>query len=491
MSDSTELGCRKAGSPVVANDNYRQQTIDVVIVDADAGQRRVLAGLIADNALDRYQPFPCASPAEALASGCDMSRAIMLADLETIGGACHIPEIAGATSRVIATSAAGSLNVAVAAMKAGAFDFLPKPIGAKALIQGLEAAVSSWTGNSKPQPNTRPFSQSKSTRPATTDFAGFVGRSPAMRTVYEQIQRMAPSRAPVFITGESGTGKEVAAEAIHGNAGSEDRPFVALNCSAIPRELMESEIFGHVRGAFTGASENRAGAAEIADGGTLFLDELAEMDLGLQAKLLRFIQTGSFRRVGGNELKHVDVRIVSATNRDPFAEVEAGRFRADLFYRLHVLPIPLPPLRERRDDILPLAEAFLARYATEEGRSFRGFDAVAAALIRACPWPGNVRQLQNVVRQIVVLHDGSEVTAEMLPRGLAGTDDRTASALRYREMPSAEPDAIVPYREQERQIIETALAAFDGNIPRAAAALEISASTIYRKRQTWLDRLSA
>ena len=216
------------------------------------------------------------------------------------------------------------------------------------------------------------------------------------------------------------------------------------------------------------------------------------MDLGLQAKLLRFIQTGSFRRVGGNELKHVDVRIVSATNRDPFAEVEAGRFRADLFYRLHVLPIPLPPLRERRDDILPLAEAFLARYATEEGRSFRGFDAVAAALIRACPWPGNVRQLQNVVRQIVVLHDGSEVTADDAATGSRRrTDDRTASALQYREMPSAEPDAIVPYREQERQIIETALAAFDGNIPRAAAALEISASTIYRKRQTWLDRLSA
>jgi two-component system repressor protein LuxO len=479
----------------VANDNH-PEPIDVVIVDSDAVQRRVLAGLIADNALSRYQPFLCASPEEAATSGRDMSRAIMLADIETIGGAGQIAEIAGTTSRLIATSSAGSLNVAVAAVKAGAFDFLPKPIGAKALIQGLEAAVSSW--NTVPnvasprRVEARPSASPDISRPAEpADFAGFVGRSPAMLAVYEEIRRMAPSRAPVFISGESGTGKEVAAEAIHAHAGLEGRPFVALNCSAIPRELMESEIFGHVRGAFTGASENRAGAAEMAHGGTLFLDELAEMDLGLQAKLLRFIQTGSFRRVGGNELKRVDVRIVSATNRNPFAEVEAGRFRADLFYRLHVLPIALPPLRERPEDILPLAEAFLARYAKEEGRGFRGFDAEAAALIRASSWPGNVRQLQNVVRRVVVLHDGIAVTAGMLPPGLSGTLAAfPPTAGPAQQMPVA-PEKILPFREQERLIIEAAVAAFDGNIPRAAAALEISASTIYRKRLTWLDRLSA
>jgi len=307
-----------------------------------------------------------------------------------------------------------------------------------------------------------------------------------MCEVYEQIRRMAPSRAPVFITGESGTGKEVCAEAIHAHAGAGDRPFVAINCSAIPKELMESEIFGHVRGAFTGAAENRSGAAELANGGTLFLDEIAEMDLGLQAKLLRFVQTGGFRRVGGNELKQVEVRLVSATNRDPFAEVEAGRFRADLFYRLHVLPIRLPPLRDRGADIVPLAEAFLARYAAEEGRAFRGFDREAAEHIGACPWPGNVRQLQNVIRRIVVLHDGVEVTAAMLPPGLSGTDQSAPAAPR-----AAVPNPIVPYREQERLIIEAALEAFGGNIPRAAAALEISPSTIYRKRQAWLGPLSA
>ncbi len=242
-----------------------------------------------------------------------------------------------------------------------------------------------------------------------------------MRALYDQIRRVAPSRAPVFITGESGTGKEVCAEAIHRCAGETERPFVAINCSAIPKDLMESEIFGHVRGAFTGATENRPGAAELADGGTLFLDEIAEMDLGLQAKLLRFVQSGAVRRVGGSSLKHVDVRFICATNRDPFAEVEAGRFRADLFYRLHVLPMHLAPLRERREDIPRLAEAFLAHYAAEEGRAFRRFDANAAERLTAYDWPGNVRQLQNVIRRIVVLHDGAAVDASMLPDNLPAT----------------------------------------------------------------------
>ena len=459
--------------------------VDVVIVDADPGQRRILASLIADRAIGRFQTHSCASSAEALSNGQDMSTAIMLADLDTIGGLDNISEIVRAAPRLIATSASGSLNIAVAAVKAGAIDFLPKPIGAKALIEGLEAAIASWSDGSEKAAR-RTETPARLVPPDGTDFAGFIGRSAAMREVYEQIRRMAPSRAPVFITGESGTGKEVCAEAIHDHAGDGGRPFVAINCSAIPKELMESEIFGHVRGAFTGAAENRPGAAELADGGTLFLDEIAEMDLGLQAKLLRFVQTGGFRRVGGNELKQVDVRLVSATNRDPFAEAEAGRFRADLFYRLHVLPIRLPPLRDRSADIVALAEAFLARYAAEEGRAFQGFDREASELIRACPWPGNVRQLQNVIRRIVVLHDGVEVTAAMLPPGLSG-DNRSAPAAP--RAPLASP--IVPYREQERLIIEAALEAFGGNIPRAAAALEISPSTIYRKRQAWLGQLSA
>lgn len=460
--------------------------IGVVIVDADPSQRRALAAMITERSNGRFVATSCASSEEArTAAARGGGQAIVIADLDTIGGPARLPDVAGAEQSLIAVSANGSLNMAVAAMKGGASDFLAKPIGARALIERLEAALAA-----------RPASRAAPAAPlpeaSGSDFAGFVGRSPAMLSAYAQIRRMAPSRAPVFITGESGTGKEVCAEAIHlfsgvqaglagGAAGGQGRPFVAINCSAIPKDLMESEIFGHVRGAFTGAADNRAGAAELADGGILFLDEIAEMDLGLQAKLLRFVQTGSLRRVGGSELKRVDVRIVCATNRDPFAEVAAGRFRADLFYRLHVLPIHLPPLRERADDILSLAKLFLTRFAAEEGRAFAGFDAEAAERLSAYLWPGNVRELANVIRRIVVLDDGAEVTVAMLPESVRGPVGR-ADAGAARPTPAG---SIAPYRMQERRIIEEALSAFGGNIARAAAALEINPSTIYRKRQSW------
>jgi two-component system repressor protein LuxO len=289
----------------------------------------------------------------------------------------------------------------------------------------------------------------------------------------------------VFITGESGTGKELCAESIHDLAGPAERPFVAINCSALPRELMESEVFGHVRGAFTGAIGDRPGAAEIADGGTLFLDEIADMDIGLQAKLLRFVQSGSFRPLGGTALKHVDVRLVSATNRDPTAEIAAGRFRADLFYRLHVLPIHLLPLRERREDVLRLAEAFLARFAAEERRNATGFDRAAAEVLECHPWPGNVRQLENVIRRAVVLSDGTRVTAESVHAAI-GAGEPAATPGPAAEAP-APAGSLAPWADQERRIIEDAVSACHGSISRAAAALEISPSTIYRKRQSWSE----
>jgi len=457
------------------------EPVDVFIVDADPAQCRALAGAIADRSVGRFSPRVCNSPAEAIGVARDGASAIVIADLDTIGGAEKLGEIAGPTRSLIATSARGSLNTAVAAVKAGAVDFMSKPIGAAALIERLEAAVATWSDlRVVPQPRS-PETRAK---PAATEFAGFIGASPGMQAVYGQIRRIAQSKAPVFITGESGTGKEVAAEAIHTHAGPTGRPFVAINCSAIPKDLMESEIFGHVRGAFTGAAENRTGAAELADGGTLFLDEIAEMDLGLQAKLLRFVQSGTLRRVGGSELKHVDVRFVCATNRDPFVEIEGGRFRSDLFYRLHVLPIHLPPLRERREDILPLARAFLMRFSAEEGRGFHGFDAEAEAMICGYSWPGNVRQLQNAIRRTVVLHDGSLVEAAMLPESLTG--GRAAASAEPITL-SAGQSGPATFRDQERRIIEAAIAAASGNVPRAAAALEISASTIYRKVKSWSE----
>ena len=470
--------------------------VDVVILDGDPAQRRVLSSLLVGRGSDRFRVHGVASRGEAMAAARRMPRALLVVDLEAAGGVAHLPELTRAASRVIATSSAGSVHMAVAAVKAGASDFLPKPIGARALLERLDAALADWPASdatgaapaASPAPSAQPAKRSAGDASGKdTDFAGFIGRSPAMQAVYAQIQRMAPSRAPVFVTGESGTGKELCAEAIHAHSGPAGRPFIALNCSAIPKELMESEIFGHVRGSFTGATEDRPGAAELADGGTLFLDEIAEMDLALQAKLLRFVQTGTIRRVGGGELRRVNVRLVSATNRQPEDEVAAGRFRADLFYRLHVLPIRLAPLRERREDIVPLAEAFLARYAAEERRSFAGFDESAVACLLAHDWAGNVRQLENAIRQVVVLHDGGVVTAAMLP-----TSIRQPLATDARGPGEAElAGDIVPFRDQERRIIEAALSAFGGSISRAAAALEISPSTIYRKRQEWSERLRA
>ena len=450
------------------------QPVGVFVVDADASQRRLLAGLVTERTGGRFTAVTCASYEEAIAAAGERSDAILIADLATIGGPARVPEFAGNGRTLIATSDTGSLSTAVAAVKAGAADFLPKPIGARALIERLDAAVNAWRPGAPP-PLVAPPAEFSMT--ADGDFAGFVGRSPAMLAVYDKIRRMAPSRAPVFLTGESGTGKELAAEAIHAFAGREGRPFVAINCSAIPRELMESEIFGHVRGAFTGATEHRAGAAELADGGTLFLDEIAEMDLGLQAKLLRFVQSGTLRRVGGTEQKRVSVRIVSATNRDPLREVQAGRFRADLYYRLHVLPIHLPPLRERRDDIPLLAAQFMARTVEEEGAGPVALTSGMLGALMARDWPGNVRELANAVRRMVVLGSAVEIAEAIMPAAQSPLD---AAPVPER--------AIAPYWRQERRIIEAALDAFGGNIARAAAALELSPSTLYRKRQAWLER---
>jgi two-component system repressor protein LuxO len=456
----------------MARNQEASQPVGVVVVDADPSQRRLLAALISERTDGRFSATACASYEEAIAATATVCEAILVADLATIGGPARVPELARNGSSLIATSDTGSLSAAIAAMKAGAVDFLPKPIGARMLIERLDAAVAAW----RPPPATT--TETPVAVPVSDgDFAGFIGRAPAMLTIYDTIRRMAPSMAPVFLTGESGTGKELAAEAIHAHAGPDGRPFVAINCSAIPRELMESEIFGHVRGAFTGATDNKPGAAELADGGTLFLDEIAEMDLGLQAKLLRFVQSGTFRRVGGTEQTRVTVRIVSATNRDPLREVEAGRFRADLFYRLHVLPIHLPPLRERREDIPLLAEHFLTRYALEEGGTGLHLDVGALALLSAQDWPGNVRELANTIRRMAVL--GSVDLA-----GLAGSEQRLPEP----QSMTAPAVTVEPFWRQERRLIEAAVAAFGGNIARAAAALELSPSTIYRKRQSWLER---
>ena len=386
---------------------------------------------------------------------------------------------------VVVVTGHGSVHVAVDAMREGAFDFLEKPCNADRLLSAVRNAL-------KLRPTAQPLENASMRR----DYSGFVGASPPMRAVYRVIDQVAASRATVFITGESGSGKEVCAEAIHRHSKSLrcDKPFVTLNCAAIPKDLLESELFGHVKGAFTGAYVERQGVATQADGGTLFLDEICEMDLNIQSKLLRFVQTGTIQKIGGGKTESVDVRLICATNRDPLKEVEAGRFREDLYYRLHVIAIHLPPLRDRVEDVIPIASGFLAEFAKEEGKSFKGFSPEAEARLRAYRWPGNVRQLQNVMRNIVVLNEGILVTPNMLPAPLdkAITDMfplPSAEEARETQVGASDLatsiDTIRPLWMVEKETIERAMELCDGNIPKAAALLEVSPSTIYRKRLSW------
>ncbi len=381
-------------------------------------------------------------------------------------------------TRVIVVTAHGSIQRAVEAMRAGAFDFLVKPFDDERLLTSLD--------------NARRALGLRLTQPLPEDgrFEGFIGSSPAMREIYRKILGVAPSMATVFISGESGTGKELCARAIHRRSNRASGPFIALNCGAIPPDLLESEVFGHLKGSFTGAISDKVGAAAAADRGTLFLDEICEMDLALQTKLLRFIQTSTIQPVGAVRPRKVDVRIICATNRDPFEEVRQGRFREDLFYRLHVVPIRMPPLRERGEDVIEIAEALLGELAAEEGKRFRRLSPEVRELFTELPWPGNVRQLINVLRNVVVLNDGEVVTREMLPPELF-RDARPAAAASEPAAPAAPAaaglDGLIgrPLAEIERIVIERTIAHCGGSVTQAARLLGVSPSTIYRKREAW------
>ncbi|MFK5895243.1 MAG: sigma-54 dependent transcriptional regulator, partial [Pseudomonadota bacterium] len=308
---------------------------------------------------------------------------------------------------VIIITAHGSVDIAVKTMHLGAADFLTKPFNANRLLvtvrnvleqQKLTHIVENYEEN---------FCRGK--------FHQFIGASLSMQSVYRIIESAASSKASIFITGESGTGKELCADALHKESNRSKENFVPLNCAAIPKDLMESEIFGHTKGAFTGAQKDREGAAFIANNGTLFLDEVCEMDLELQSKLLRFIQTGTYQKVGSSKIQQSNIRFISATNRDPLEEVKLGNFREDLYYRLHVIPIELPSLKERDGDILILARHFLLSYSKEEEKPFKAFSHDVEQILSSYFWPGNIRQLQNIIRNIVVLNKGKVVTNAMLP----------------------------------------------------------------------------
>jgi len=386
---------------------------------------------------------------------------------------------------VIVVTSSASINTAIDVMRAGAHDFIVKPASEERLVTTVRNTLDHQVLETAANDIKENFGRSQ--------HFGFVGSSLPMVAVYKTIEAVSRSTVSVFITGESGTGKEVCAEAIHKSGSRKNRRFVALNCAAIPDNLIESEIFGHVKGAFTGATTDRDGAASAADGGTLFLDEICEMEPGLQSKLLRFLQTGHVQKVGSDREKKVDVRVICATNRDPLREVDEGRLREDLYYRLHVVGIHLPPLRERDGDIVEISEHFLKLATKEEGKSFKALSQDAIDALLSHTWPGNVRELQNVIRNAVVLHDGEELTAEMLslsggrPQGLycqfpanyrLGTGESESNRI--------EVCVDQPFNLIERTIIEAAIAECNGSIPKAAEMLRLSPSTIYRKKENWL-----
>ncbi|TXZ08498.1 sigma-54-dependent Fis family transcriptional regulator [Vibrio mimicus] len=422
---------------------------------------------------------------------------------------------------VIIATAHGSVDIAVNLLHKGAEDFLEKPIKA----DRLKTSINLHLQRSK----LASLVEDLEHRLERERFHGFIGSSLPMQSVYNMIESVAPTNASVFIIGESGTGKEVCAQAIHNQSQRREKPFVALNCGAIPRDLLESEIFGHTRGAFTGATTDRKGAASQADGGTLFLDELCEMELEMQKKLLRFLQTGTFTPLGSDKEQKVDVRIIAATNRQPLEEVQAGRFREDLYYRVHVIPIEMPPLRERGTDIVVLANHFLTQYAKQDKKRFTDISRDAQKILKSYSWPGNVRQLQNVIRNIVVLNNEKTIKPEHLPNQILAKNSvpaasiapinvaaesivhkaavfhepeselplQTAAPERFTSSPAESvpresstpthnnPVVIRPMWQVEREAIQQAIDFCDGNVINAAVLLELSPSTVYRKKLAW------
>jgi DNA-binding NtrC family response regulator len=363
---------------------------------------------------------------------------------------------------VVLVTAFADVDTAVRAMQLGAEHYLTKPVQFDELLVVIDRAL-------ERRHLEHETIELRTRLKERLSFDNIIGSSPAMQEVFDVIEQVARTKASVLITGESGTGKELVAQAIHQNSPRAKAPFVKLHCAALAETLLESELFGHEKGAFTGAVGRREGRFKQADGGTLFLDEIGEISPAIQVKLLRFLQERTFERVGGNETVKVDVRIITATNRDLNAEAAAGKFREDLFYRLNVVNIEMPPLRARPSDLLPLATFFLNRFAKENGKRIDGFANDAVERIGSYRWPGNVRELENIVERAVVLCDGSKLTAKHLPAGVGAS---SRSSVR---VPGSTMDEI------ERHAILATLEACGGRTAQAAQMLDISVRKIQYK----------
>src|SRR5229473_7029848 len=391
----------------------------VLIVDDDPVQRRLLDNMVRKFG---YEPIvaeggDAAVVALSAADGARIDAVVLdlvMPDLDGLGVLAEMRE-AGVGIPVIVQTAHGGIDNVVTAMRAGAADFVVKPVGAERLAVSLRNALAASALEGE-------LARIKRSRSGTLSFKDIVTRSPRMHAVLRTAEKAAASAIPVLIEGQSGVGKELIARAIHGSGERRTKPFIAVNCGAIPDNLVESLLFGHEKGAFTGATERHVGKFVEASGGTLFLDEVGELPLAAQVKLLRAIQEGEVEPVGARKPVKVDVRLVSATNRNLIADVKAARFREDLFYRLHVFPITVPALAERPEDIPELTRHFLIRFAAEEGKRIARISGEALALLSNHRWPGNVRQLENAVFRAVVLAEGDEVGIAEFPQIAAQVD---------------------------------------------------------------------
>jgi DNA-binding NtrC family response regulator len=483
--------------------------VTILIADDDAVQRRLVENMVqrcgyealavdSGDAAIAMLTAPDAAPVDALVLD------LVMPGLDGMGVLAKIRE-AGLNIPVIVQTAHGGIDNVVSAMRAGAHDFVVKPVGIERLQVSLRNALNASALKGELQ-------RIRHSRAGRLTFADIITRSEAMAGVLRTAQKAAASGIPVLIEGESGVGKEMFARAIHGTGERASKPFVAVNCGAIPDNLVESILFGHEKGAFTGATERHTGKFVEASGGTLFLDEVSELPLSAQVKLLRALQEGAVEAVGGRKPVKVDVRIVSATNRKLLDRVKAGHFREDLFYRLHVLPLTIPPLRMRREDIPHLLRHFLARFCAEENRRLTGISGEAMARLSQLDWPGNIRQLENAVYRAVVMSEGEELDLSDFPlahgplaalhQGEGAAEPLTLDPLFHapapalvsgNEIPIAPASAagslamlnssgeMRPLEEMESEIIRFAISHYRGQMSEVARRLKIGRSTLYRK----------
>jgi two-component system, NtrC family, nitrogen regulation response regulator NtrX len=438
----------------------------VLVVDDEAGVREAMRQLLE---FEQIEVRTVASGDDALAAYPEFAPHLVFLDVKMAGmdGLETLTRLRqlDPAAQVVMISGHGTIQTAVEATQRGAYDFLEKPLDTDRVLVTLRNAMSHVSLES----------ENRRLRADLEDRYAMVGESRAIHDVRETIAKVAPTPARVLIMGENGSGKELVARAIHRASPRSAGPFVEVNCAAIPTELIESELFGHMKGSFTGAFADRAGRFELADGGTLFLDEVGDMSLAAQAKVLRALQEGVVTRIGATKTVRVDVRVIAATNKHIADEIAAGRFREDLFYRLNVVPLTVPPLRQRREDIPLLVERFVAELARFEGLPTRTFAPEAVALLRERAWPGNVRELRNAVERLVILASGGRIEAADVRRILGAEQESAIGDL-------AGLDTFERFKaEAEKSFLVAKLAENDWNVSETARRLEMPRSNLYKK----------